>query len=65
MLIPPDPDVPDFVLRDVSHQYMRDWTQEERERFAPLIKKETKRPEQGKKKNSGTKMNQNLDDLLG
>lgn len=65
MLIPPDPDVPDFVLRDVSHQYMRDWTPEERERFAPPIKKQTKTPEQGKTKKSGTKMNQNLEDLLG
>lgn len=67
MLVPPEPHVPDFVPRDVAHQYMPDWTPEQREQFAPAPKKGKDAPPvtNDKPKPKTSKSHPNLDDLLG
>ncbi|HMP71600.1 MAG TPA: type IV secretion system DNA-binding domain-containing protein, partial [Pirellulaceae bacterium] len=66
MLVSPEPNVPDFVPRDVSHQYMPDWTPEQREQFAPARKKGKGTPPltEDKPKPKTSKSHLNLDDLL-
>jgi hypothetical protein len=38
-LIPPDPNVPDFVPRPINAQYLRPWTDEQAARFGALLPK--------------------------
>jgi hypothetical protein len=51
-LIPPDPDVPEFIPRPVEVQFIKPWTAEQVARFAvpPGKKSDAKRRQQRKRK---------------
>ena len=63
LLIPPAADVPDFILRDPSTQFLQPWTPEQEAVFAPDLTIETRQQKRRDAKLSQSDQKPELDDV--